>query len=135
MAVDQSLVELRYEALMTSNNSLYTNSHFVVLTNVVCVLTLALCSFLSLSAFIPGSFLSFMFYQFPIDVFQWRRQIGSFNDRSSFSGCKILFGFSIISLLKLLIKLLCCFRGESHIDFRKQCIIMTQGWGRGGGGS
>ena len=49
-----------------------------------------------------------MFYQMPIDIFQWRRQIGNFNNRSSFSRCTIFLDFSIMSLFKLLIKFLCC---------------------------
>ena len=44
----------------------------------------------------------------PIDIFQWRRQIGNFNNRSSFSRCTIFLDFSIMSLFKLLIKFLCC---------------------------
>ena len=43
-----------------------------------------------------------------IDIFQWRRQIGNFNNRSSFSKCTIFLDFSIMSLSKLLIKFLCC---------------------------
>ena len=44
----------------------------------------------------------------PIDIFKWRKQIGNFNNRSSFSGCTIFLDFSITSLFKLLIKFLCC---------------------------
>ena len=48
-----------------------------------------------------------MFYQMPIDIFQWRRQIGNFNNRSSISRCTIFLDFSIMSLFKLFIKFLC----------------------------
>ena len=44
----------------------------------------------------------------PIYIFHWRRQIGNFNNRSSFSRCTFFLDFSIMSLFKLLIKFLCC---------------------------
>ena len=44
----------------------------------------------------------------PIDIFQWRRHIGNFNNHSSFSRCTIFLDFSIVSLIKQLIKFLCC---------------------------
>ena len=44
----------------------------------------------------------------PIDIFQWRRLIENFNNRSCFSRCTFFFDFSIMSLFKLLIKFLCC---------------------------
>ena len=44
----------------------------------------------------------------PIDIFQWSNQIGIFNNRSSFSKCRIFLDFSMMSLIKLLIEFLCC---------------------------
>ena len=44
----------------------------------------------------------------PIDIFQWSNQIGIFNNRSSFSKCRIVLDFSMMSLIKLLIEFLCC---------------------------
>ena len=44
----------------------------------------------------------------PIDLFQWRRQVGNFNNLSSFSRCTFFLDFLIMSLFKLLIKFLRC---------------------------
>ena len=83
-------------------------------------ITLAFCSFLSISIFISGTCFSIMFYEMPIDIFQWRRQTGNFNKRSCFSRCTIFLDFSIMSLFKLLIKLLCCIMLK--VSILLQCI-------------
>ena len=127
----------RYEALMTSNKQLQANSLVIFLTNAVRVLlhvshrknmkfsvlhqfllwrlgislciTLVLCSFLQISNFLPGTyFLSIILYQMPIVVFQWRSQIENFNNGSFFSGCSVFSDYSIMRLVKLFIKFLCC---------------------------
>ena len=61
----------------------------------------------------------------PIDIFQWRRQIGNFNNRSSFSRCTIFLDFSIMSLFKLLIKFLCCIMSIVSILLLRIFTVIT----------
>ena len=61
----------------------------------------------------------------PIDIFQWRRQIGNFNNRSSFSRCTIFLDFSIMSLFKLLIKFLCCIMSIVLIPLLRILTVIT----------
>ena len=61
----------------------------------------------------------------PIDIFQWRRQIGNFNNRSSFTRCTTFLDFSIMSLFKLLIKFLCCIMAIVSILLLRIFTVIT----------
>ena len=100
-------------------------------------MTLVLFSSLSISNFIPRNYFSMIFLWLLIDIPQWRRKIGNFNNRSLFSTFTFFKHFPKIGLLKLLIKFLYCYmlivsillmRIYTVITFCKSVICIYNGY-------